>query len=161
MNFGACVLIQNRDDGAIFAVSRKGFKDDFGLPGGKVEIGETPLDAAIRELEEETGLKVRPEAKITLVYQSEDKGYLNLTYQVSVNDIIGTLPPANELVPGKEADTVMGWINDTRLTEGTFSRYNKGLVASLGIGLKRREPSMSEKYALKKEKEDGYSWANE
>lgn len=43
------LLMVERDDGFGWAV-----------PGGAVETGETPLAAALRELEEETGLTVRP-----------------------------------------------------------------------------------------------------
>jgi len=35
--------------------------DRWGYPGGNLEAGETFLDAAVRELEEETSLQVRPE----------------------------------------------------------------------------------------------------
>lgn len=45
-------------DGLILAVSRKYNPDDFGLPGGKVDPGETPEQAVIREIWEETGLEV-------------------------------------------------------------------------------------------------------
>lgn len=37
------------------------------LPGGKVEVGETPRQAQARELQEETGIVTR---KATLVYQA-------------------------------------------------------------------------------------------
>ncbi len=42
------VLIQKRVDGA------------FSLPGGAIDPGETPAQAVVREVYEETGLQVRP-----------------------------------------------------------------------------------------------------
>ncbi|MBR0170851.1 MAG: NUDIX domain-containing protein [Bacteroidales bacterium] len=44
-------------DGSLLAIVRNGRYD---LPKGKVELGETLLQAALREVEEETGLKVLP-----------------------------------------------------------------------------------------------------
>ena len=44
-------------DGSLLAIVRNGRYD---LPKGKVELGETLLQAAHREVEEETGLKVLP-----------------------------------------------------------------------------------------------------
>lgn len=44
--------------GHVLAVSRKNNHEDLGLPGGKIEPGETPEEAIRRELLEETGLKI-------------------------------------------------------------------------------------------------------
>lgn len=52
-------------DGKILLV-KHGLKSDhmedmYGIPGGKVEGGETTIDCAIRELKEETGLETKRE----------------------------------------------------------------------------------------------------
>jgi 8-oxo-dGTP diphosphatase len=41
------------------AVIHRPTQDDWSLPKGKVEPGETPEQAALREVEEETGLRAR------------------------------------------------------------------------------------------------------
>lgn len=43
----------------IVTVSRKTDDTNFGLPGGKIENGETPYEAMVREVKEETGLVVK------------------------------------------------------------------------------------------------------
>lgn len=53
----AGVMIIIKDD-LVLGVSRRNDKTKFGLPGGKVEMGETPKQAAIRETFEETGVHV-------------------------------------------------------------------------------------------------------
>ena len=50
------VLLFNQ--GQILAVSRKDDPNDFGLPGGKLDPGETFTAGAIREVREETGLHI-------------------------------------------------------------------------------------------------------
>ena len=46
------------DDGGRFLVVRPTYSQEWMMPGGRVERGETPHAAAIRETREETGLDV-------------------------------------------------------------------------------------------------------
>lgn len=54
-----------RDDGRLLLIQRA---DDllWALPGGLLEIGESPSEGARREVEEETGLSVRPVKLVAL-----------------------------------------------------------------------------------------------
>lgn len=56
---GVCIVISNGDD--LLAVKRKKPPFNYCLPGGKVDPGEGIVEAAIRELYEETGLGVLAE----------------------------------------------------------------------------------------------------
>ena len=49
-------------DGAYLILKRneEPFAGEWDLPGGFVEMGESPADAAVREVAEETGLRVTP-----------------------------------------------------------------------------------------------------
>ena len=58
---GAAILVVNRD-GHILLLKRSPESyfapNQWGYPGGKIEEGETALEAAVRETEEETQLRV-------------------------------------------------------------------------------------------------------
>jgi len=54
----ACVPVLVRDSHGSILLERRSDCGLWGLPGGKIEAGESVLDTAIREMHEETGLTV-------------------------------------------------------------------------------------------------------
>ena len=59
------ILIENRSEKELPSADQK-----WGLPGGKIEFGETPEEAVVREAREETGCEVRIKEMIPLTYTS-------------------------------------------------------------------------------------------
>src|SRR4051794_34689409 len=61
-----------RDDGHVLMVRRKHapFQGQWELPGGFLEVGEHPQDGVVREVEEETGLTVKPR-RLVGIYMDE------------------------------------------------------------------------------------------
>lgn len=54
----AGVMLIFNEEGYVLGVSRRDDRTKFGLPGGKVEEGETIKEGAVRETREETTLEV-------------------------------------------------------------------------------------------------------
>lgn len=115
----ACCLILS-DDGRVLAVSRKNDPTAFGLPGGKVDPGETPEQAAARELQEETGLVALNLRKVFV--RKEADGYTTHTFACEVEGEINT-PESG----------VVRWVMPEVLFNGPFGMYNVRLWKYLGL----------------------------
>lgn len=62
---GAAAII--RDDQGRVLFQRRSDNGLWGLPGGAIDPGEYPAQAVVREVREETGLKVKPERLIAIL----------------------------------------------------------------------------------------------
>lgn len=127
----ACVLLVDAS-GNVLAVSRKGSRDDFGIPGGKREPGETYEEAAIRELSEETGVCA---SNLKKLFEGPCRSTLNkdeFNTVTFVADYVGT--PTSSLKEGTRTE----WVPWERLFAGPFGPYNRVLHDAY-VAMKRDE----------------------
>jgi 8-oxo-dGTP pyrophosphatase MutT (NUDIX family)/broad specificity phosphatase PhoE len=61
------VLWRESADGPRYCLIHRPRYDDWSLPKGKLDAGEQPLAAAVREVREETGVRARPELRLPSV----------------------------------------------------------------------------------------------
>ncbi len=58
-HLGVYALIKSKGSIALILKSRGPYTGSWDLPGGKIEFGESPIQALAREVEEEVGLKLQ------------------------------------------------------------------------------------------------------
>jgi len=115
MRKAVCVVLKNNDN-KYLAVTRKDNHKDYGFPGGKVEDNETLEGAAVREVFEETGLKIY---NLKYIHEGYDIFDYHVTcYTASWIDDINM--PKNENETG-----IVEWVDKNILINNScFSKYN-------------------------------------
>lgn len=114
---GAAVV---RDDGRVLAIKRR----DNGAwvqPGGIVELDEDPRETVVREVLEETGVQVEPEA-LTGVYKNMDRGVVSLVFRCR--------PVSGEAKPTAEA-TEVDWLMPSEVQERMADAFGVRLLDAL------------------------------
>lgn len=92
-------------------------KSRWALPGGKIENGELPADAAVRELEEETGLAVEDLVYLARYQKDGTTHFVFLCNLASADEPI----PANEISECK-------WQQKKRVQKLNASPATKAIV---------------------------------
>ena len=131
----ACCLLYGPDN-CILSVSRKTNHEDKGLPGGKCEPGETYMDAAIRELLEETGYLAEDlepvfmaDGDTGLPVDSIDSPKLNSNGKLPCNTVTFLVrkyskSPASEVTESG----LVSWVAPNLISKGSFANYNTNLL---------------------------------
>ena len=72
-------------------------RQDWTFPKGKIEAGETGPTCALREVEEETGLRCRLGTELPTTTHIDHKGRLKVVRYWAMHPVGGTAGPRNEV----------------------------------------------------------------
>lgn len=117
----ACVGVVCRRGDEVLLVrrGREPLKGKWSIPGGKMEFGETAKEAALRELQEETGITARITRLIDVVDSiMEDQHYVLIDFEaewISGEPVAADDAEAAEFVPVKEALQRVSWDRTRRV----------------------------------------------
>ena len=87
----------------------------WGFPGGVLELGETVAQGAMRELEEETGVKAAAAGPLTVIDTIDRDKDGRVRYHYTLIAVVGRWQ-AGEGVPGDDADEV-AWLTRAEIVE--------------------------------------------
>jgi 8-oxo-dGTP diphosphatase len=114
---GAAVI---REDGRVLVIKRR----DNGAwvqPGGIVELDEDPRETVVREVFEETGVRVEPET-LTGVYKNMVRGVVSLVFRCRIID--------GDARPSAEAADV-AWLAPDELSDRMAAAFGIRLLDAL------------------------------
>jgi 8-oxo-dGTP diphosphatase len=94
--------------------------DDWTFPKGKLDADETDAEAAVREVEEETGLRTRLVRDLGTTSYHDSRGRPQTVRYWEMTPLDGVLGPANEVddarwVPLEEAAGMLTYARDRKL----------------------------------------------
>jgi 8-oxo-dGTP pyrophosphatase MutT (NUDIX family) len=141
--FGVAILIMR--GGMVLSIARRNNHNDWGLPGGKVDEGETPAEAAVREFHEETGYtlinpthvftrKCGDDWAMTFTGNIEGQPGPNQNYRLGPSLWKDTENLDCFPLVAQEGEPPLSWKSPHELIHApTFGEYNLNLFKHLGI----------------------------
>ena len=117
-------LVWRRGAGGVeVAVVHRPHRQDWSLPKGKLDPGETFEAAALREVEEEIGLRCRLGRELSPVTYTDNKGRSKLVRYWLME------PQGGEFIPNAEVDELR-WLIPSAAVELLSYPHDRELVAS-------------------------------
>ena len=116
--YGVSIFLER--NGKFLAVARRNNPEHFGMAGGKIDAGETPEEAAIRECKEETGLTLSNPVLIWEGYCGKDYA---MTFSGDFSGEAGT----------QEGEPECRWVEKEMLFGPPFGEYNRQVFEKLGL----------------------------
>jgi 8-oxo-dGTP pyrophosphatase MutT (NUDIX family) len=93
---GGLVVREGANGGEILVVHRPAY-DDWSFPKGKLEPDESEEEAAVREVEEETGLRCRLDRELATTRYRDARGRPKTVRYWLMTPVAGALAAANEV----------------------------------------------------------------
>ena len=118
---GGLVVREGANGGEILIVHRPAY-DDWSFPKGKLEPDENEEEAAVREVEEETGLRCQLDRELATTRYRDARGRAKTVRYWLMTPVAGVLAAANEIddarfVPVAEASGLLTYQRDRELLD--------------------------------------------
>lgn len=128
------VVVRKGDDGRVrIAVIHRPKYMDWSLPKGKLEKGEEWLEAALREVEEETGFRCEASVELPPVSYLDRKARSKLVRYWLMEPLDGGFEPHGEVdelrwLTGREARQLLSYDHDSELVRTALRTRRLGRI---------------------------------
>ena len=124
---GGVVVRESADGAPEVAVIHRPRYDDWSLPKGKLERGESWEEAAVREVREETGYECRLVHELSPIRYTDRKGRPKMVRYWLMEAVDGSFEPGDEAdelrwVGGQEASRLLTYAHDRELVAEAVGR---------------------------------------